>query len=283
MLRGIYTSASGMLVEQARQDVITNNLANVDTTGFKKDLAIFRDEPAMDMHRIDDNRKIFGKKLELDFRPFIGKVGTGASIDEIATIHEQGIMQNTNNPTDVALIGEGMFAVESPNGIKYTRAGNFRIGSEGFLVDANGNKVMALKEPAIMNKDSIITNTDGKFALNASYVPMEGVEDFKVDVDGKVYTNGVPTHRLMIVKFDDPGHLKKIGYNYYEPADERAGFGRFAEDTKLEQGMLEKSNVNIVREMVNMITVMRAYESNQKAITTHDATLGTLISKVGAR
>ncbi|MCK9223668.1 MAG: flagellar hook-basal body protein [Candidatus Muirbacterium halophilum] len=283
MLRGIYTSASGMLVEQARQDVITNNLANVDTTGFKKDLAIFRDEPSMDMHRIDDNRKIFGKKLELDFRPYIGRMGTGASIDEITTIHEQGILQTTNNKTDLALIGDGMFAVESPNGIKYTRAGNFRVGAEGFLVDANGNKVMALKEPAIMNKESIITNPDGEFALNASYVPLDGAEDFKVDLDGKIYVNGESAYRLMIVNFDDPRHLKKIGYNYYEPADERVGFGRFGENTKIEQGMLEKSNVNIVREMVNMITVMRAYESNQKAIATHDGTLGTLISKVGAR
>lgn len=283
MLRGIYTSASGMLVEQARQDVITNNLANIDTAGFKKDLAIFRDEPSMDMHRIDDNRKIFGKKLEIDFRPYIGRVGTGASIDEITTIHEQGLLQNTNNPTDLALFGDGMFVVETPNGIRYTRAGNFRVGSEGFLVDANGNRVMALKEPAIINKGSIITDPKGEFALNASYVPLDGSEQFKVDNDGKVYVNGEARFRLMVVNFDEPKHMKKIGYNYYEPADERAGFGRFSEGTKIEQGMLEKSNVNLVREMVNMITVMRAYESNQKAISTHDGTLGTLISRVGAR
>ncbi|MFA5479218.1 MAG: flagellar basal-body rod protein FlgF [Candidatus Muiribacteriota bacterium] len=283
MIRGIYTSASGMLVEQARQDVVTNNLANADTTGFKKDIALFKDVPNMDIHRIDDNRKLFGKKLEIDFRPYIGKLGTGASVDEIATIYEQGKLQHTQNPLDFALIGKGFFAVETQNGIKYTRAGNFRVGQDGNLVDADGNKVLGLRQPAIMNEGNILLDTDGNFALNTEYIPVGESQNVEVDTDGVVYINGNPQYKVMVVEFDDPRYLRKVGYNLYDFDDERAGFGRASENTKIEQGVLEKSNVNIVREMVDMITVMRAYESNQKCITTHDQSVGTLISRVGSR
>jgi len=283
MIRGLYTSTSGMLCEQARQDVISNNLANVDTAGFKKDIAVFRDEPSMQMHRIDDKRKFFGRELEIDMRPYIGKLGTGASVDEIRTIHTQGKMQQTGNDFDFAIVGEGMFAVETEEGIRYTRAGNFKVGANGYLVDAEGRNVMALKEPAVMNEGNILVDSDGKFALNAGYVPVDETDKVDVNEAGQVFINGNPTHRLMVVQFDKPKFLRKIGYNLYTPEDARAGFGRFSQDTVVKQGMLEKSNVSIVREMVNMITVHRAYETNQRSITTQDSTLGRLISQVGSR
>ncbi|PLX16354.1 MAG: hypothetical protein C0601_10315 [Candidatus Muiribacterium halophilum] len=283
MIRGIYTSTSGMLCEQARQDVIANNLANVDTTGFKKDIAVFRDKPSMQMHRIDDKRKFFGRELEIDMRPYIGKLGTGASVDEIRTIHTQGKLQKTDNNLDFAIVGEGMFAVDTEDGIRYTRAGNFKVGTNGYLVDAEGRNVMALKEPAVMNEGNILVDSKGEFALNASYVPVGEADKVDVNEAGQVFINGNPTHRLMVVKFDKPKYMRKIGYNLYATDDDRVGYGRFNDNTKIEQGMLEKSNVNIVREMVNMITVHRAYETNQRCITSEDSTLGRLISQVGSR
>ncbi|MGM0607158.1 MAG: flagellar hook-basal body protein [Candidatus Muiribacteriota bacterium] len=282
MIRGLYTATSGMLVEQARQDVVTNNLSNVDTVGFKKDVALFRDEPNMDMHRIDDRRKFFEKKQDIDFRPYIGKLGTGASVEETATIHEQGRIEKTQNPTDVAIMGDGFFAIESPDGVRYTRGGNFRINADGYLTDADGNRVLALSDDFLNQDSNILTDEEGQLNIDYEYVLLEEAETLDIDSEGTVFINGEERNRLIMAEFDDQRFLRKIGKNQYVVDDPQAGTGRFPENTELIQGALEKSNVNIVREMVDMITVMRAYESNQKCITTQDQTLGTLITRVGS-
>jgi len=116
MIRGLYTSASGMLAESTRNDVTSNNLANINTTGYKKDVAVFRSFPDMLIQRINDQ-----KKTDPQPKINIGTLGTGAMVDEVITSHEQGTFRQTSNPFDLAIDGEGYFTVQNDNGTFYTR------------------------------------------------------------------------------------------------------------------------------------------------------------------
>ena len=133
MIRGLYTGASGMLAEMTRTDVISNNIANVNTTGFKKDRTIFRAFPEMNIHRIDDPVSV-GLDRTMDPRPFIGMMGTGVMVDEVNTDFSQGNFNTTSNLLDVAIKGEGFFEVQTPEGIRYTRDGSFSLSREGYLI-----------------------------------------------------------------------------------------------------------------------------------------------------
>ena len=132
LIRGIYIAASGMLVESLRADVTANNLANVNTGGFKKDFAVIKDYASRQIKRINDGTT----------EPEIGTMGSGAWIDAIATDHRAGIMRNTNNSLDFALEGKGYFAVETPAGVRYTRNGAFTRSATGELV----NRLNSTKE-----------------------------------------------------------------------------------------------------------------------------------------
>ena len=139
MLRGIYTSASGMIVQMDKEDVLSNNLANVDTTGFKKDQTIIKEFPGFEIFRKDDERVISSNgDIESKLTP-IGKLGTGAIVKDVFTNFEQGTVLETGNTNDFALNGEGFFAVDTPNGAKLTRSGNFYIDSNNWTTKFSSN------------------------------------------------------------------------------------------------------------------------------------------------
>ena len=141
MIRGLYTGASGMLSEMARTDIIANNLANVNTLGFKKDRTIFRAFPEMNIHRVDDPVQV-GLNRVIDPKPFIGMLGTGVMVDEVNIDFSQGAIKTTSNPLDVAIKGEGFFQVQTPEGIRFTRDGNFSLNRDGYLVTKDGHYVL---------------------------------------------------------------------------------------------------------------------------------------------
>ncbi|MDH4128368.1 MAG: flagellar hook-basal body protein, partial [Spirochaetota bacterium] len=134
MVRGLYTGVSGMLSEWHRMDVVANNLANLNTTGFKRDDAIFKSFPEMLIRRLDDNGVVKVPNGSYDIAPFVGKMGTGVELNEVYTRHEQGIIRNTGNDFDLALDGKGYFVVKTDRGDRYTRNGSFLIDKDGFLV-----------------------------------------------------------------------------------------------------------------------------------------------------
>lgn len=251
MLRGLYTSASGMLVESMRADLVANNLANVDTVGFKRQVAAVAAFPEMLLQRVEAGRST----------P-IGRLGTGAAIDAEVPDFTPGPLQQTGRSLDVALVGGGFFAVETGDGeFALTRDGRFHISADGWLVDIAGRRVLG---------------EDGPLQLG------EGVSetDIVISDDGTVHVAGEPVGRIARYTVANPLALERLG----------GGLWRFNEasgepeptDAPVRSGMLERSNVNVVLEMVQMIEVTRAYEASQRVIQAYDEILQKTVNELGA-
>ncbi len=172
MIRGMYTSASGMMAQQWRMDAVSNNLANVDTTGYKEDQAVHKAFPQLLLRRMNTNivsLPISGENPVLgsmDKAPVIGKLGTGVEVNEIFTVFTQGAFQESGNPFDLALEGEGFFVVETPYGERLTRNGSFHIGPEGLLVTKEGYPVLGEDGPIQLKLNNFIVNQDGVIFYN---------------------------------------------------------------------------------------------------------------------
>ncbi len=142
MIRGWYIGASGMNAQQNRLDAISNNLANVDTTGYKKDIAVSKSFSELLIRRTQADGIVSNSFGSRDVAPVVGKIGLGVETNELYTSFEQGSFKNTEVKTDFALGGEGFFAVQTPMGERYTRNGNFNIGKEGILETKDGYPVL---------------------------------------------------------------------------------------------------------------------------------------------
>jgi flagellar basal-body rod protein FlgF len=142
MIRGLYTGASGMIAQMGRINVLSNNLANVDTTSYKRDTTIMKSFPEMLIHRINDDGVREIPIGSYDLMPVIGKMGTGVEINEVFTNFTQGSFRQTENDFDLALEGEGFFSVQTEDGERYTRNGSFLIDRDGYLVTKDGFRVL---------------------------------------------------------------------------------------------------------------------------------------------
>lgn len=246
MIRGLYIAGSGMLAESLRNDVIANNMANVNTTGYKKDVAVSKDFASLLIRRINDGPQ----------QPNVGTLGIGSVINEIAPIHTQGNMRPTGNDLDLAVMGKGFFTIQTPNGVRYTRNGNFDLNRQGQLVTTEGYRVLGQRGP--------IQIGTGKATINSQ---------------GQVFVNGQLRDRLQLVEFQNERlELTKEGDTLYSPNGQAAP--RLATG-QVKQGILESSNVNIVREMVDLISGYRAYEISGKAVQTQDQLLEKAVTEVG--
>ncbi len=275
MIRGIYTGACGMLINEMRQGITANNLANIDTTGFKKDVAVFSMEPNNQIHRMNDKERI-GKDRFVERSRYIGDMGTGSVIADMYVSKKEGDLKVTDNPTDMAITGDGSFSVETPDGVKFTRAGNFAVNREGFLVDANGNFVLGLDQTAAkeLTPGTAIVEGVGYGRIKVDpQLPMSAGED------GVIYQANQFVSKLMIGKFQNSNQIVKSGTNLMGPVGENSV--TIAGEVRVHGGALEASNVNAVYEMVNMIELQRSYEMNQKVILTHDEMLQKSINSVG--
>ncbi len=261
MIRGWYIGSSGMNAQQNRLDAISNNLANVDTTGYKKDTAVSKNFPELLIRRMGDDGVYKTSVGSFDAAPIIGKVGLGVETNELYTDFSQGSYKETSSRTDIALSTEGFFAVNTPHGERYTRNGNFMIGKEGYLETKEGYPVMGENGPIQVGNTEYIVNEDGMIYF----------EDSMQEVD-----------RLKIVKFDDERYLKKQGSSLYVDTNVSgpAYIAEGGERPQTMQGYVETSNVNVVNEMIQMIEVNRAYEANQKTITTQESFMTTLWTTV---
>ncbi len=265
MIRGIYTGCSGMLIQLARTNVIANNLANVDTVGFKCEETVFRAYPEHEIVRVYDQTSSSLFEIALPFRqaPVIGKLGTASVVDETFIEGTAGPLINTGNPLDLALREEGTFFVlqDSKGRRYYTRAGNFTLNSNGEVVSQSGYKLLSEGGPIAVPEGS----------------------EIRFSEDGRFFIDGEEAGRLLIVKFKTPTYLKRIGKNLYLET-KASGKPVRQETVKLAVGMLEGSNVSPVREMVELIEAYRAYEANQRMVTTQDDSLGraiTTLTRVG--
>lgn len=255
MIRGLYTACAGMLAQLGRQDVIANNIANVNSTGYKRDVAVCESFPQMLMQRMGELETAGEQVKPLSPQP-IGTVGTGAVIAQIATDYSAGNLQKTENSLDLAIAGEGYFVVQTPQGERYTRDGAFKLSDEGVLITSQGY--------AVLGRDGPIRAQGGNLV---------------VDENGNVLAGGEMVDTLRVVGFDDQAMLVKTGDNLFNSDN---GAARDIPQPRVLQGYLESSNVNAVKEMVELINVVRAYEANQKVIQAHDQMLDAAVNRVGS-
>lgn len=261
MVKGLYTAYTGMLNEQNRMDVLTNNLANADTIGFKKEGATSQSFDAVFVDKIKDN----SDSVYLGRR--IGQANPGVRVGEGYTDYSQGGFQVTGGDLDFALSGRGFFTIEFTNKNDetmnmYTRDGNFSVNAEGYLVTTDGDYVLGKGENGAQGRIQVDPN-----------------QPMVVDDHGVIYQNDVQVGQLQITDFADYNYLEHYGENYYIPVE--GAELEDATDCTVNQGYLEVSNVQIVSEMVEMITVSRQYESNQKVIQAIDSSLQIASTQLG--
>ncbi len=234
MIRGLYTAASGMLAEAERSDVTSNNLANANTAGFKKDVAVTKDFANILISRVNDGGEA----------PVIGGMGTGVVVDEVATMYTGGSIRTTGNAFDLAIEGKGFFAVQTPQGLRYTRNGTFAKSIRNQLVTSDGYQVLGENGPITIDGNKM-----------------------SVDENGRVLVDNEVVGQLRMTEFADEKQLSKEGASLFIAA--QGAQGQPATGSVV-QGALEQSNVNVVGEMVNLITNYRSYEINAKVVRSHD-------------
>lgn len=245
MIRGLYAGASGMVAEAIRTDVIANNLANANTAGFKKDVAVNKEFASILITRINDGAAPAS----------IGSAGSGVMIDEVATNQSGGLMRTTGNDFDMAIGGKGFFTVETPQGVRYTRNGTFAKNMQGELITQDGYRVLGQNGPIRIKGGKMVVSDDGRVLVDNS-----------------------PVGKLRLVEFDNEKQLTKEGASLFAVA---AGQNGKPATGGVRQGMLEMSNVNVIGEMVNLISSYRTYEINGKVVQSHDQLMGKAANEVG--
>ena len=225
MISGIHNAIDGGLIQKLRFDNIANNLANINTNAFKKNIIAF--DQTLSMKYVS----------ETDFNP--------------------GPVIHTGNELDLALVNRGFFKIQTQQGIRYTGNGSFSLNAKGFLVTMNGDKVLG---------------RNGPIKIDGSKV--------SIGKDGQVVVDNAPVDTISVVDFRQPQLLKKEGTSYYTYQGGEKGIFP-AENVDVEQGFLEKSNVNPTEEMIKMIEAFRSYESTQKAIQCMDEMTNKLVNDTG--
>ena len=249
----MWVAKTGLDAQQTRMNVISNNLANVNTTGFKRDRAVFED-------MLYQNVKQAGGQTDANSQAPTGlMLGTGVRIVATEKLHSQGNMITTQSPLDLAISGDGYFQIAKGDGsLAYTRDGGFKISATGQLVTSSG----ALLQPAITIPNTASSVTIGR----------DGTVSIELTTGGAQVLG-----QIQIARFVNPSGLQSLGQNLMKdtpasgaPQVLAPGVGGAG---SLMQGTLEASNVNVVEEMVNMIETQRAYEINSKAISAVDGML----------
>jgi len=277
MIRGLYTGAAGMTAMQTKMDVVANNLANIDKTAFKKDTVINKNFAEMLLHRTNDDGVGWMPMGSFDISPLVGKLGTGVEVNEIFTRFENGALERTSRDNDLALNGKGFMVVQTDKGARMTRNGSFILNKEGYLVTAKGFPLLGENGPIQVNRNNYIVKENGEVWINQDLG--NDPKNF-VGRDMNKWKNPVLLDTLQIRTVDYTRHLYKEGDSLYNTTVESGEMKKPAVIPQILQGYLEKSNVNVVTEMVNMIQIQRQYEMNQKAIKTHDQMLGAVINQV---
>lgn len=254
MIRGLYTAASGMITRQAQQECLSNNIANINTPGYKKDKIVLK---SFDELLIETRDRQIGST---NFKNTLGTLEFGVGIDENKPQFSQGILEDTGRNLDFAVSGDGFFTVVNSNGEeRYTRDGRFKIDSQGYLTTIEGDRIIGIdksgtKIPLRINGDEIDLGANG------------------------VIENSDGQAKFLLSSFKSGDDLIKEGTNYYKAGSAPTVGG----EGTIEQGKLERSNVDALEAITDMIAIMRSYESNQKVIQQMDETLGKTVNEVGS-
>jgi flagellar basal-body rod protein FlgG len=262
--KGIFTALSGAIAQDIRMETIANNMANVNTPGFKRDEQVFREyltayekeDDVIQVPKIPASIESF-YALQAGDRGYVDKAGT-------YTDHTQGSLRPTGNSLDVALEGDGFFEVLTPQGVRFTRSGSFGLGPQGQLVTKQGHPVLrsgagGAPEGRVIN----LTGSEVTFSSN-----------------GAIYQDGAEVATLSVVNVESKDALRKVGGLMYALKENYAQVPQNVPNVSLRQGFLENSNVNIIKEMTDMIGATRVFESTQKAIQAYDSMNDRLVNTV---
>lgn len=277
-MKNIWVPLSGQVAQQRKVETIANNVANANTVGFKKDQLVFKEHLTALTKGVEDihiPRKEFSPD---DFYHSQGAENAMVAVDGSFTIFEQGQLQPTNNPLDVALQGEGFLEVLTPTGVRFTRKGNLSINREGELVTDHGFKVLSalnvsdesLRGPAAVNVPAPEDRT----------IKIPTSSKVTITREGDLLTRDGVFNRLSVVEFQDKHALRKEGNSLYITPDE-TNVVRNDVKTTVNQGFLEGSNVNAIEEMSELIKAHRHFESIQKAINAYDQISGKAANDIG--
>ena len=264
MLRGFYTAASGMLAQQRRTEMLTNNISNANTPGFKEDQTSVRDFPEMLMNRINKQSSTVAGSQK------VGSLSTGVYLQEAVPKFIQGDVQETGKKTDMALVdvnmpakGSVFFTVQDPSGqLRYTRDGNFALDYQGYLttnqglyiLDENGQRIQLSSDQFTLGENGSITGKNG--------------EQFQL---GIAFSN-------------NPLRLIKEGSGLYRTEKNTIlpdALTQQGVQFKLQQGALEQSNVDVTRAMTDMLTAYRSFEANQKVLQAYDRSMDKAANEIG--
>ncbi len=261
MKRGLYTASTGMTTQMQRMDVISNNLANVNTTGFKRDDASIRTFDDIFINRVNEPKDQYGNPF---FNENIGDLGFGVTIDKVSTDFTTGSHMITESGLDFAIDGDGFFTVAVPQNDgtiteMYTRNGSFKLTQDGFLVT---------------NDNYFVQGQNGSINLS-QYGSMPSVS-----ARGEIVVNGEVVDQLKFVAVEDNTTLRKVNDDYYRTTEQSV---LTPATGSIRQGYLETSNVNTVQEMVELISISRNYETNQKVIQTEDTLMSKVANDIGRK
>lgn len=256
MVKGLYTAYTGLRNEQNRMDIMTNNLANATTVGFKKEGSTSQAFSDILAVKLKDN------SVGLRVRQPIGINNPGVKIGENYVDYSQGSFRITDNTFDLALAGDGFFAIEFTNkagetSTKYTRSGDFTLNVDGFLVTNEGDYVLD---------------------VNNQRIQLDPLQDASIQTDGTISQGDQVIARIQVTDFQDYNYLHRYGETYFQPIE---GAQTMEGSAEIYSGYLEMSNIQVVSEMVNMIAITRQYESNQKVVQTIDDTLRIAVNDLG--
>ncbi|MGN1387201.1 MAG: flagellar hook-basal body protein [Bacillus sp. (in: firmicutes)] len=276
MLRGFYTAATGMIAQQRRTEMLTNNLANASTPGYKADQSSLRAFPEMLISHFGETDIPTINGLTLPTSQTVGQLNTGVYMQETIPAFAQGSLKETDMNTDIALIdvvmpaneGNGgnatvLFSVSNSNGeTRYTRNGNFTLDQQGFLTTPAGHYVLD---------------------TNGTPIQLES-EQFTIQPDGAIVQNGNAVGTIGIAYAENPLALVKEGDGLFRLEDGGelpSAFTAYGVQFAIEQGMLEQSNVDTGRTMTDMMTAYRAFEANQKVLQAYDRSLEKAVNEIG--
>ena len=330
MWRGLYTAATGMISEMKRTDVIATNLANAATTGYKKDITVHKEFHNMLIRRVNDfdnggmlgvdvapfnnlaelgtSKKditqVRGFSADPFYRPNIGQLGLGDYIDEIAVDYRQGALESTGNTYDLAIVGDGFFALDTPDGVRYSRNGAFFKNSQGYLQDIRGYNLLnaqgnPIRIPSNVADSAVTITGEGIIYVPGTELRLDPVTNRWIAVGD--LNRQQPLAQIQFVEFGNRLATQKQGDNLYYIVDDNEGNAPAANvvnpnlqarimnpdaqprpaSGELLQGALEKSNTSIDYEMVELIHNQRLYEANAKAVQTQDTMLEKSVSSVG--
>ena len=254
MIRGFYTSVSGLITLQNEQEVITNNIANVNNTGYKKRELT---KQSFDDVMISNRQKLVGDKY---VKNDIGNLNLGVKVNDVDTIFTQGSIKSTDSSTDFAIDGRGFFVAQNGNKEVYTRDGNFKINQQGYLITNDGSQVLG-------------TN----IATGAKEPIYIGDAKFSLDGENNINIEGIgTTDKLLTADLADYKSLEPLGDNYTT-----VDTPIYNATVKVKQNYLETSNVDPAAEMVKLMEVKRQFETNQKFVKMQDETLQKAASELG--